>query len=158
MLKVLSLLKLREEIKMISLLIGPKGAGKTKRIIRLANEELKKAKGNIIFVDDDKRHMYDLKHNLRFISMDEYPIKNEDEFFGFLCGIISNDYDIDKIFIDGLLKVMDTSLEDMPKLLEKLDKMATKYEIDFFMTMSCTKDQIHEDLYKYLVQPESVSA
>ncbi|WP_432665810.1 ATP-binding protein [Wukongibacter baidiensis] len=137
---------------MISLLIGPKGAGKTKRIIKLANEELKKAKGNIIFVDDDKRHMYDLKHDLRFISMDEYPIKNEDEFFGFLCGIISNDYDIKKIFIDGLLKVMDTSVEDVPKLLEKLDRMSTKYEIDFFMTMSCTKDQIHEDLHKYLVQ------
>ncbi len=137
---------------MISLLIGPKGAGKTKKIIKLANEELKKAKGNIIFVDDDKRHMYDLKHDLRFISMDEYPINNDNEFFGFLCGIISNDYDIDKIFIDGLLKVMETSLEDIPKLLEKLDRISTKYEIDFFMTMSCTKDQIHEDLHKYLVQ------
>ncbi|WP_432401955.1 twitching motility protein PilT [Wukongibacter sp. M2B1] len=137
---------------MISLLIGSKGTGKTKRIIKLANEELKKAKGNIIFVDDDKRHMYDLKHKLRFISMDEYPVKNEDEFFGFLCGIISNDYDINKIFIDGLLKVMDTTLDAMPKLIEKLSAMSTKYEIDFFMTISCTKDQIHEDLHKYLVQ------
>jgi len=136
---------------MISLLIGSKGTGKTKKIIGLANEEVEKSKGNIIFVDDDKRHMYDLKHDLRFISMDEYPVNNMDEFFGFLCGIISNDYDINKIYIDGLLKVMDTSLNELPKLIGKLENMSNKYEIDFFMTISCTQDQLHEDLHKYLV-------
>ncbi len=136
---------------MISLLIGSKGTGKTKKIIGLANEEVKSAKGNIIFVDDDKRHMYDLKHDLRFISMDEYPIYNVDEFFGFLCGIISNDYDINKIYIDGLLKVMKTDCNELPSLVSKLEKISTKYEIDFFMTISCIKNQLHEDLHKYLV-------
>ncbi|MCG8538818.1 MAG: hypothetical protein MJA82_02615 [Clostridia bacterium] len=135
---------------MISLLIGSKGTGKTKKIIKLANEEIAKSKGNIVFVDDDKRHMYDLKHSLRFISMDEYPIRTADEFFGFLCGIISNDYDINKIYIDGLLKVMKIDLKDIPKLISKLEHMSNKYEIDFFMTISCTKNQLHEDLYKYL--------
>lgn len=136
---------------MISLLIGSKGTGKTKKIIKLANEEVKSAKGNIIFVDDDKRHMYDLKHDLRFISMDEYPIYNVDEFFGFLCGIISNDYDINKIYIDGLLKVMKTDCDELPSLVSKLEKISTKYEIDFFMTISCIQNQLHEDLHKYLV-------
>lgn len=136
---------------MISLLIGPKGTGKTKKIIRVANDEIKNTKGNIIFVDDDKRHMYDLKHDLRFISMDEYPIYNVDEFFGFLCGIISNDYDIDKIYIDGLLKVMKTDCDEIPGLISKLENISTKYEIDFFMTVSCIKNQLHEDLHKYLV-------
>jgi hypothetical protein len=135
---------------MISILVGSKGTGKTKKVIKLANEEVKKAKGNIIFVDDDKRHMYDLKHDLRFISMDEYPVSTVDEFFGFLCGIISNDYDISKIYIDGLLKVMNTNLEGIPSLVSKLEKVSGKYEIDFFMTISCTKDELHEDLHKYL--------
>ncbi|SHJ76850.1 hypothetical protein [Paramaledivibacter caminithermalis] len=136
---------------MISILASSKGTGKTKKIISLANEEVKKAKGNVIFVDDDKRHMYDLKHDLRFISMDEYPTSNVDEFFGFLCGIISNDYDIDKIYIDGLLKVMDSNCNEIPKLVSKLEKLSDKYEIDFFMTISCRKDQLSEDLHKYLV-------
>ena len=136
---------------MISILASSKGTGKTKKIIKLANEEIAKAKGNIIFVDDDKRHMYDLKHRLRFISMDEYPITTVDEFFGFLCGIISNDYDIDKFYIDGLLKVMDTSLEEIPGLINKLEEVSNKYEIDFFMTISCTRDELHEDLHKYIV-------
>ena len=136
---------------MISILAGSKGTGKTKKIIGLANEEVKRTKGNIIFVDDDKRHMYDLKHDLRFISMDEYPTNTMDEFFGFLCGIISNDYDIDKIYIDGLLKVMDSNCDEIPKLVSKLETLSNKYEIDFFMTISCTKDQLNEDLNKYLV-------
>lgn len=136
---------------MISILAGSKGTGKTKKIIKLANEEVQKTKGNIIFVDDDKRHMYDLKHDLRFISMDEYPTRTMDEFFGFLCGIISNDYDINKIYIDGLLKVMDSSCDEIPKLINKLESLSNKYEIDFFMTISCTKDQLNEDLNKYLV-------
>ncbi len=136
---------------MISLLVGSKGTGKTKKIIKLANEEVKSAKGNIIFVDDDKRHIYDLKHSVRFISMDEYPIYNINEFFGFLCGIISNDYDINKIYIDGLLKVMKTDFDEIPKLIRKLENVSTKYEIDFFMTISCVKEQLHEDLHKYLV-------
>ncbi|MCT4563603.1 MAG: hypothetical protein N4A68_04715 [Maledivibacter sp.] len=136
---------------MISILAGSKGTGKTKKIIGLANEEVVKSKGNIIFVDDDKRHMYDLKHKLRFISMDEYPTSTIDEFFGFLCGIISNDYDINKIYIDGLLKVMDSNCDEIPKLVSKLEVLSDKYEIDFFMTISCNKDQLNEDLNKYLV-------
>lgn len=136
---------------MISILASSKGTGKTKKIIDLANEDVEKAKGNIVFVDDDKRHIYDLKHRLRFISMDEYPTKNMDEFFGFLCGIISHDHDIDKIYIDGLLKVMDTTCDEIPKLVNKLEKLSNKYEIDFFMTISCLKYDLHEDLHKYLV-------
>lgn len=136
---------------MISILASSKGTGKTKKVIGLANEDVEKSKGNVIFVDDDKRHMYDLKHDLRFISMDEYPTNNMDEFFGFLCGIISNDYDIDKIYIDGLLKVMDTNCDEIPKLVNKIEKISNKYEIDFFMTISCLKNQLSEDLHKYLV-------
>lgn len=136
---------------MISILASSKGTGKTKKVIELANQEASKAKGNIIFVDDDKRHMYDLKHSVRFISMDEYPVATMDEFLAFLCGIISNDYDIDKIYIDGLLKVMNTNLKEIPNLISRLEKLSSKYEIDFFMTISCTKDELHEDLYKYLV-------
>lgn len=136
---------------MISILASSKGTGKTKKVIGLANEDVEKSKGNVIFVDDDKRHMYDLKHDLRFISMDEYPTNSMDEFFGFLCGIISNDYDIDKIYIDGLLKVMDTNCDEIPKLVNKIEKISNKYEIDFFMTISCLKNQLSEDLHKYLV-------
>ncbi len=137
---------------MITLIAGPKGTGKTKRIIEMANQDIENSSGNIIFVDDDKRHMYDLKHKLRFISMDEYPLKTLDEFFGFLCGLISCDYDIDKIYIDGLLKVMKTTCESMPDFIKKLEKVGKEYEINFVATISCVKEDLDPELYQYLVE------
>lgn len=139
---------------MITLIAQPRGTGKTKRIIKMANEAVVSSSGNIIFVDDDKRHMYDLKHDLRFISMDEYPLKTIDEFFGFLCGIISNDYDIDTIFIDGLLKVMEASCESIPKFIDKLNKIGEQYEINFVMTISCTREELAEELHQYIIEEE----
>lgn len=136
---------------MISIIAGGKGTGKTKRVIKLANEDVVNSKGNIVFVDDDKRHIYDLKHDLRFISMDEYPVKTKDCFIGFLCGIISNDYDIGKIYIDGLLKVMDSKIEEMPKFVEQVEELSKKYGIEFVMTISCTQDLLDEKMHKFLI-------
>lgn len=136
---------------MISIIAGGKGTGKTKRVIKLANEDIKSTKGNIVFVDDDRRHMYDLKHDLRFISMDEYPVKTKDCFIGFLCGIISNDYDINKIYIDGLLKVMDTTLEEMPSFVQQVEALSDKYNIDFVMTVSCLQEVLDKELHKFLI-------
>ncbi|RKD22366.1 hypothetical protein SAMN02745883_00794 [Caminicella sporogenes DSM 14501] len=136
---------------MISIIAGPKGSGKTKKLINMANKDVESSKGNVIFVDDDKRHMYDLRHDLRFISMDEYPLKNADEFFGFLCGILSNDYDINKIYIDGLFKVMQANHDDIPKFIDKLKSISESYNIDFIMTISCTKNELNEDMHQYLI-------
>jgi len=136
---------------MISIIAGPKGSGKTKRLISMANEDVQNLSGNVIFVDDDKRHIYDLKHDLRFISMDEYPLKNVDEFFGFLCGIVSNDYDINKIYIDGLFKVMETNHEQLPQFISKLRNFAESSGIEFIMTISCTKDELREELKEFVV-------
>lgn len=137
---------------MITLIAGPKGTGKTKRIIEMANQDAKSSSGNVIFVDDDKRHMYDLKHTLRFISMDEYPLKTVDEFFGFLCGLISYDYDIDRIYIDGLFKVMEATHESIPDFIKKLEKIGREYEINFVATISCTKEELNEELHQYLAE------
>jgi len=136
---------------MITLIAQPKGTGKTKRIIQMANEDALNSSGKIVFVDDDKRHMYDLKPSLRFVSMDEYSIKTPDEFFAFICGLISNDYDTHKIYIDGLLKVMDTTCEEIPKFINKIKVLSERYGIEFVMTISCNKEDLAEELHQYIV-------
>lgn len=129
--------QIKEEITMVNLIASKEGSGKTKRIIDLANERLKDTSGNIVFIDDDKKHMYQLKHDLRFISMDEYPIQSQDEFVGFICGVISNDYDIEDIYVDGLLKVMDCEIEGLPKLVDRLENISNTFNINFTLTVSC---------------------
>lgn len=136
---------------MITLIAQPRGTGKTKRIIQMANQAVENSSGNIVFVDDDKRHIYDLEHNLRFISMDEYPLMSVDEFFGFLCGIVSNNYDIDIIYIDGLLKVMQATCKSIPNFIQKLKKISEQYEINFVMTISCTREELAEELHQYIM-------
>ena len=53
---------------MVKILAGEKGEGKTKRMIDMANAAGKEAKGNIVFVDDDNSHMYDLHYSVRFVE------------------------------------------------------------------------------------------
>lgn len=137
---------------MVNLIASKKGSGKTKTIIDLANSRLMDSTGNIVFIDDDKKNMYQLKHDLRFISMDEYPIQTKDEFIGFICGVISNDYDIEDIFIDGLFKIMDIEMKGMPNLVERLEKISDRFNINFTMTLSCDTDLIPPSLSNYIKQ------
>ena len=46
---------------MIQVIFGKKGSGKTKRILDMANASVKEAKGNVLFIDDDKSYTLSLK-------------------------------------------------------------------------------------------------
>ena len=90
---------------MIQILAGEKGEGKTKRLIDMANEAGKTSNGHVVFIDDDSRHMYDLHYNIRFVKTN---LKMDDQriLFGFICGILSQDSDIEQIYIDGLHNIV----------------------------------------------------
>jgi len=142
----------KEEIPMVKVLASKEGTGKTKRLIEMANERLNQTSGNVVFIDDDKKHIYQLKHDLRFISMDEYPIHSQDEFVGFVCGLISNNFDIRDIFIDGLTKVMELSPDGIPKLITKLDTISTNFDVDFTVTLTCEPHLVPESVQPFLVE------
>ena len=57
---------------MIQVIFGKKGSGKTKRILDMANASVKEAKGNVLFIDDDKSYTLSLKPQIRFIDASEY--------------------------------------------------------------------------------------
>ncbi len=134
---------------MVKLISGSMGSGKTKQLIKMANEKSETSKGNIVFIDDDKRHMYDLTHDVRFVCMEEFPIHTVNEFVGFICGIISNDYDIDHIYIDGLCKVMDCVVTETPQFIARLEELGKQFDISFVATVSC--DTLPEELKGYIL-------
>ncbi len=92
---------------MVKILAGEKGEGKTKRMIDMANAAGKEAKGNIVFVDDDNSHMYDLHYSVRFVETPKFIMEDPQVFRGFVCGILSQNSDIETIYIDGLNHIMD---------------------------------------------------
>ena len=56
---------------MVQLIYGTKGSGKTKRLLEMVNKEAETAQGDVIFIDDDKRYMYDVRHQVRFVDVSE---------------------------------------------------------------------------------------
>lgn len=130
---------------MVRLVVGTKGTGKTKKMIEMANHRAENSKGNIVFINKDHRLMYDLNHNIRVITMDDYEgITNSDEYIGFLYGIISSDHDIELIFIDSLLKHADINAADVPRFLDRLRSLSEKYEKEFIVSISMEKEALEE--------------
>tara|TARA_Y100000588_G_C14206296_1_gene904820 strand:+ start:1205 stop:1618 length:414 start_codon:yes stop_codon:yes gene_type:complete len=137
---------------MVKIIVGKKGTGKTKRMINMANDDIKSLNGHVVFIDDDKRHIYDLNHDLRFMSMDEFPVKTADEFFGFLCGVISNDYDIEKVYIDGLLKIANICEEDLAKFVPRLEQLTKQYDFNVVFTVSADKAELATEITPYFIE------
>lgn len=137
---------------MIRLVAGDTGEGKTKELITLANASLKTTKGHIIYVDLDASHMYDLRHEIRYINISDYPIDNYQEFFGFICGILSEDNDISEVYADGLLKQahIDT-IGNSTDLIHKLKAVSDKFNVRFIFSVTCDTCNIPDFLQEYVV-------
>lgn len=125
---------------MVNLLTGPKGSGKTQQMIELANKKAKECNGNVVFIKKTHRDTASVAFDIRTICMDDFTsITNTDEYIGFLYGMYSSNHDVECIFIDGLLKHADISLENVPDFIARLKKISKECGIDFFVSLSATK-------------------
>ena len=107
---------------MVKLLVGHKGSGKTKQMVDMANDSLDKVNGSVVFINKNARLMYDLNYRIRVVCMEDYElITNTDEYIGFILGIVSQDHDIETVYIDSILKHADVKLEDLPVFLDRLN-------------------------------------
>ena len=137
---------------MIQILIGEKGEGKTKRLIDMSNEAGKLSDGHIVFIDDDNRHMYDLHYNIRFVDTTGFVMEDQRIFFGFICGILSQDGDIEKIYIDGLNHIIKYMTDDdLFAFINELERLSEKANVDFIMTISRNKETVPEAIKSYLI-------
>lgn len=128
---------------MVNLLTGPKGSGKTQEMIELANKAIKGCDGHVIFIKKSHRDTISLSFDIRAICMADYEvISNIDEYIGFIYGIISGDSDIQSIFIDGILKHANISLENIPTFLERLKKISKQYNIEFYVSVSAVNEKL----------------
>ena len=127
---------------MVKILIGHKGSGKTKRMIELANGSVQTAKGSIIFINKNSRLIYDLDYKIRVVCMEDFPhVTNEDEYIGFLFGIMSADNDIETIFLDGIMSHRDFALDILPSFIEKIKIISKETGIDFVISVSAELEE-----------------
>ena len=121
---------------MIQLIIGNKGDGKTKHLLDRVNSQIKTASGNIVYLDKSTKHMHELNNKVRLINMKDNPLKNSDEFIGFICGIISQDYDLEQIYLDSFLKIAHLEGEDITDALTQLSQISTQFKVDICISAS----------------------
>ncbi len=131
---------------MVQLIVGQKGKGKTTEILSKANEEIKTASGSIVFIDRNSAHMYELSNKIRLIDMSRYPITSSDEFIGFISGIISQDHDLQSMYLDGFLKCARLEGSDITDTILKLDKVSSMFNINFIISVSLDKDELSEEI------------
>lgn len=131
---------------MIEIIAGKKGKGKTKQLLDKVNTEIKQAHGNLVYLDKSTKHMYELNNKVRLIDTSEFPISNSDEFVGFICGILSQDHDLEKMYLDSFLKISKIENEDMVKILEKLEAIGETYQVTFVLSVSMDESELPDTL------------
>lgn len=137
---------------MVQILAGEKGEGKTKKLIEMANEAGKAAKGSVVFVDDDNSRMYDLHYSVRFVDTPKFIMEDPQVFRGFVCGILSQNSDIEKIYVDGLNHIVDKiSDADFAAFIAELEKTCQEAETDMVMIISRKADLLPAEVQKYLI-------
>lgn len=137
---------------MINLIIGKKGTGKTKRIIKLAQDALHQATGQVVFIDDDKRCMSELNYKIRFINTTEFSLNSADDLYGFIAGMIAGNYDTQKIFIDGLYKITDLTDAKLDDFLVKLNDICSKHDVDVYISVSTVSDNLSDVAKQYVFE------
>ena len=136
---------------MIKILIGKKGSGKTKTLIDSINAAAENAQGNVVFISNDtKRHMFDIKHAVRLVDTSAFSLNTYDEFYGFLCGLISNNFDMTNIYIDSVTKIVGEDVAGMEKFLSEVEKLGEQYSIEFMFTLSMDAEAADDYIKKYV--------
>lgn len=130
---------------MIEIIAGEKGKGKTKELLAKVNHSVATASGNIVYLDKSQKHMYELNNKVRLINVKDYPIDNCDEFLGFLCGIVSQDHDLEEMYLDSFLTIAFAETDDeIQHAIEKLDIISEKYNVKFILSVSRDESKLPE--------------
>ena len=136
---------------MIQLIVGSEGKGKTKHLLDKVNEEIKEASGNIVFLDRSTKHMFELNNRVRLINVAEYDFENKSEFIGFILGIISQDHDIQQMYIDGIMKIARLDKAGFEEVVSKLKGVSEKFGLDIVISASIDSSEISDELKQYVI-------
>lgn len=134
---------------MISLILGHRGSGKTKRLISLVDKAIENSNGNVVCIEKERKLTYDVNYRARLMETDHYQIKGYDAFYGFLCGVCAGDHDITDILIDATLRIGGRDYEELGSFLKKVDNLSKTAEKEFTFTVSADYEELPEEIFDF---------
>ncbi len=129
---------------MVQIISGEKGKGKTKYLLEKVNSAVDAANGNIVYLDKSQKHMYELNNKVRLVNVKDFPVTNCSEFMGFICGIVSQDHDLEELYLDSFLTIANMKDDEISHAIEKLDIISEKYHVKIVLSVSKNADDLPE--------------
>ncbi len=136
---------------MVQFIVGREGKGKTRHLLDKVNAEIKDAQGNVVYLDKSTKHMFELNNKIRLIDVPEYLVTDSAEFVGFICGIISQDHDLQRMYFDSFLKIACVEADELEEVIEKIEKISEKFHVDFIISVSRDESELPESMRKNVI-------
>ena len=137
---------------MITLILGRKGLGKTKRLIDMCNAATAESKGSVVFIEKDSSLTYDISRQARLAVAEDYQISGYDAFYGFIAGMCASNYDITDIFVDSTIKIGGDNREELATFIERLGALSKKADTNVVLSVSADKEDIPERIAEFAVE------
>ena len=122
---------------MVKLIMGLKGSGKTKQLIELVNKAVDEEQGDVVCIEKGTKLTYDIPYKVRLIEASHYDFNGYDFLKGFISGLYSANYDITHIFIDSVLKIINSSVDSATEeFFDWCEDFSARENVKFTMTIS----------------------
>ncbi len=131
---------------MIEIIAGAKGKGKTKVLIAKVNEDIKFTNGTIVYLDKNTKHMYELNNKIRMINVQDYNLSDTNMFLGFISGIVSQDHDLDRVYLDSFLTIGHITISNFESAIIKLQEISANFKVNFVLSVSMSKEELPESI------------
>ncbi len=135
---------------MITLILGKKGSGKTKRLVAMCEDATVASKGNVVFIEKGETLTFNLNHQTRLAVAEEYGIADFGSLYGFIAGLFAGNYDITDVFVDQTLKIGGGDMDAFGDFIEKLAKLGDKVSAKMVLSISADKEEIPEKVHGYV--------
>lgn len=95
--------------------------------------------------------MYELNNKVRLIDMSDYDIQNSSEFLGFLSGVVSQDNDLERMYLDSFIKISRVTDEAFADVMARLKDMGEKYNVSFVLSVSKDEKELPESVKEMIL-------
>ena len=137
---------------MVSILMGLKGSGKTKRLVDMVREAVKEETGDVVCIEKQRKLTYDIPYQARLIEAGTYDIGSYEFLKGLICGVHAGNYDITHFFIDNFYKLVnDKDPNALVEFVTWLERFSENEHISFVLSITSDPDSVPEALKNYIL-------